>query len=156
GDIYVNNTGSFGYYPNQNAGYLRINSGEDEFDPDYYFSITDLTGLDVAGGVASYAYNDAYLSNGQVYTNLFIPALTSNPPDYANDKNYQPYMLDLYNQTATKLDMPATIGWSTDLIKYNGDIIFGLTTVNGSGLYRPGESTPFLTTEGTPFFISSF
>jgi len=58
GDIYVNNTGSWGYYPDLKAGYLRIKQGEDVFDPDYFFSITDLDGLDVTGGKATYAYFD--------------------------------------------------------------------------------------------------
>lgn len=155
-DIYVNNTASFGYYPGQNAGYLRINNGEDEFDPDYYFSLTDIQDLDVPGGIASYAYHDAYLGNGKLYTTLFVPALTSNPPDYVNDKNYQPYIIDLYSRTATKLDMSPTIGWSTYCVKYNNGIVFGLVTVNGAGLYRAGEDMPFITTEGSPLIISLY
>ncbi|MFH2066848.1 MAG: hypothetical protein ABIK15_16740 [Pseudomonadota bacterium] len=156
GDIYVNNTASFGYYPGLTAGYLRINNGEDEFDPDYFFSVTDLQNLDVPGNVASYAYNEAYFSGGLLYTTLFIPALTSNPPDYVNDKNFQPYVMDLYNRTATKLDMPSSIGWSIDCINYNGEIVYGLSTINGTGLYRAGESTPFITTEGNPFFLFNY
>ena len=156
GDIYVNNTASFGYYPGLNSGFLRIKNGEDDFDPDYYFSITDLQDLDVPGGVAGYAYNETYLSNGELYATLFIPALTSNPPDYVNDKNYVPYMIDLYNQRATKIDMLPSIGWSTHVVKYNDDIVFGLTTVNGTGLYYANETMPFLTTEGNPYFIANY
>ena len=156
GDIYINNTASFGYYPGLNAGILRINSGEDDFDPNYYFSITDIQDLDVAGGTAAYAYHCVYGGNGLLYTNLFIPALTSNPPDYVNDKNYQPYVLDLYNQTVEKLDTPPTIGWSSHLIDYDGEIVYGLTTVNGAGLYRAGETTPFMTTAGNPTMFADF
>lgn len=158
GDIYVTNAASFGYYPDLGlpSGFLRINNGEDDFDPDYFFSISDQTGLDVTGGAVSYAYNDAYLSNGELYTTLLVPGLTSNPPDYVNDKNYVPYQLDLWNQTLTKLDgMLPTIGWSTIVAKYNDDIIYGMTTVNGTGLYYAGDDTAFLTTEGNPFFISN-
>lgn len=156
GDIYVNNTASFGYYPGQSAGYLRILNGEDDFDPAYYFPVTDLVNLDVPGGAASYAYNDVYLSNGELYTALFVPALSSNPPDYVNDKNYVPYMLDLWNQTATRLDTPPTNGWSARPIKYKDDIIYALTTVNGTGLYYANDLMPFITLEGNPYFIVNY
>ena len=156
GDIYVNNNASWGYYPGLNAGFLRINSGEDDFDPNYYFSITDLQDLDVTGGTAAYAYQTAYGGSGLLYTTLFIPGLTSNPPDYVNDKNYQPYVLDLYNRTVEKLEMSPTTGWSSYCIEYDGDIIYGLTTVNGTGLYRAGETVPFMTTEGSPFMFTNF
>jgi hypothetical protein len=151
GDIYVVNSASYGYYPGTNAGILRINNGEDDFDPDYYFSITDLNDLDVPGGMASYAYNNIYLSNGDLYTTLFIPGLTSNPPDYVNDKNFVPYVLNLWDQTATKLDMEASNGWSTHLVKYNDEVVYGLTTANGTGLYYANENMPFVTLEGNPF-----
>jgi hypothetical protein len=154
GDIYVNNLASFGYYPGLNSGYLRINNGEDVFDPDYYFSVTDLTGLDVSGGFASYAYNGAYMSGGEYYTTLMVPAMTSNPPDYVNDKNYVPYVLNLWDQTATKLNMQPSNGWGTFAIDYNGEIVYALTTVNGTGLYYADEETPFVTLEGNPFMVS--
>ncbi len=155
GDIYVNNPASFGYYPGLTAGILRIKNGEDDFDPDYFFSLTDLTGLDVPGGVVSYAYNSAYLSDGALYTTLFVPGLTSNPPDYVNDKNYVPYMLDLWNQTVTKLDMPATNGWGSHMIKYNGEIVYAMSTDCGPGLYYAGENEAFVTVEGNPFMIAN-
>jgi hypothetical protein len=155
-DIYVTNAASFGYYPGFTSGFLRIKDGEDTFDPDYFFSISDMTNLDVEGGEVRYAYNDLYMSNGELYTTLFVPGLTSNPPDYANDKNYVPYVLNLWDQTATKIDgMLPTVGWSTHLVNYDGEAVFGMTTVNGTGLYYAGEDTPFLTTEGSPYIIAT-
>lgn len=156
GDIYVNNTASFGYYPGLSSGFLRIKNGEDTFDPDYFFSISGLENLDVPGGKASYAYYNAYLSEGRLYTTLFIPGLTSNPPDYVNDRNYQPYMLDLHNKTVTKLATPPTIGWSAAVVNLDGEIVYGLSTVNGTGLYRANGTAPFITTEGNPFIINVY
>jgi hypothetical protein len=155
GDIYVPNLASFGYFQGFNSGFLRIKNGEDEFDPDYFFSITDLTGLDVPGGVTSYAYTDVYLDGGELYTTLFIPALTSNPPDYVNDRNYVPYVLDLWNQTATKLDMPATIGMSTYVTTYNGRVIYGMATEDAVGFYYAGDTEPFITIAGMPYMMTS-
>lgn len=153
-DIYVMNCASYGYYPGFNAGFLRINDGEDDFDPDYYFSITDLQDLDVPGGEVSYAYNHVYLSNGNLYTTLFVPGLTSNPPDYINDKNYVPYVLNLWEQTATKLNMEPTNGWGTHVIRYNDNIVYGMATVNGTGLYYADETMPFVTLDGNPFIFT--
>lgn len=155
GDIYLNNTASWGYGAGLSAGFLRIKNGEDEFDPDYFFSINDLT-LDVPGGVSSYAYTSLYMGNGQLYTTLFIPGLTSDSPDYVNDRNYAPYVLDLYNQTATKLDMPATAGWATYLINYNGEVVYGMSTSDATGLYKAGATEPFITTEGSPYILTAF
>ena len=149
-DIYVNNTGSYGYYPGMNAGYLRIKNGEDDFDPDYYFSITDINDLDVVGGKANYAYLPYYAENGMLYTTLMIPGLTSSPPDYTNDRNYQPYKLDLYNQTVTKLDLPASIGWSNEAFSSNGEIFYALSTAGGTGFYKLGSTTPDIVSEGDP------
>jgi hypothetical protein len=153
GDIYVNNPAGFGYY-GDNSGFLRIKNGEEEFDPDYYFSITGLAGLDVPGGVASYAYNYVYTSDGDLYTNLMIPGLTSDTPDYGTDKNYVPYVLNLRDQTATKLDMVPSTGWSSHLIDYNGEIVYAQSTVNGTGLYYADEQTPFLTIAGDPCMVA--
>ena len=151
-DIYVNATGSYGYYPGINAGYLRIRNGKDEFDPDYYFSITDRTDLDIPNGKANYSYRGLYANNGIVYTTLMIPGLTSSPPDYINDKNYQPYKLDLYNKTLTKLDLPAASGTTGNAINYKDKILYGLSASGGTGFYEIGSTTPDITTEGDPIF----
>ena len=152
-DIYVNATGSYGYYPGTNAGYLRIKNGEDVFDSSYYFSITDKTDLDVPGGKASYSYKGLYMDNGIIYITLMIPGLTSSPPDYVNDKNYQPYKLDLYNQTLTKVDLPATNGWTGYPVKHNGEVLYGLSAPGGTGFFKIGSTTPDITTEGEPLII---
>jgi hypothetical protein len=161
GDIYVNNLGAYGYYPGLQAGYLRIKNGADEFDPDYYFSITDLELPEVPGETVSYSYRDTYGGDGIVYTNLFVPGLSSNPPDYANDKNYAAYAIDLRNQTVTALDIPNTAGWSASSVMYGGRVMYGRSTDNGGGMYfydpssgtNIGDQTASITTEGTPIWM---
>lgn len=155
GDIYVNNGGSYGYYGDMfKAGYLRIKDGETEFDDTYFFNITDynLTG-EIEGGKASYNYHEIYMGGGIAYTDAMIPGLTSSPPDYVNDRNFQPFKLDLYNQTMEKVDLPASSGWSSFLMDYNGEVLFGLSTADGEGLYRIGDETPYISTDGSPIWI---
>jgi len=164
GDIYVNNLGSYGYYPEFTAGYLRIPYGSDEFDPDYYFSTTSLTLEEVSGGSVSYLYREQYAGDGIVHGNFFVPALSSNPPDYVNDKNYLAYQVDLRNQTVTAVDIPATTGWSADsTVLDDGRIVFTRTADTGVGLYyfdpssgtMTGDQTPSITTEGSPAWIKA-
>ncbi len=161
GDIYIKNYGSFGLYPGLQAGFLRIKNHTDEFDPDYYFSITNLVLPEVPGGRSSYLLNSVYAGDGIVYGNLFIPGLTSNPQDFVNDRNFLTYRVDLRNQSVTAIDMPATAGWATGIIMYHNKVMFGRSTVYGTGLffYDPasgtniGDQIPSITTEGAPVFL---
>lgn len=163
GDIYVQNPAGYGFHPGKVSGFLRIKSGADEFDPDYFFPITGME-TNLPSMPAAYSYLDNYAGDGMLYSTLFIPALSSNPPDFVNDKNYLPYRLDLRNKTATRIDIPATAGWSASVIKHKDKIIYGLLTDNGGGLYRydpssgtdTGDQTPYITTAGSPVWLASF
>lgn len=159
GDLYINNTASFGFIPGKKPGFLRIKNGETEFDPTYFFVLGDLDlsadfpDLDPALAKTSYSYLDQY-KGGKLYVNIAISGLGSNPPDYVNDRNFQPYELDLANKTAIKLNMLPTAGWSSGVGMYKGDVIYSATTTNGTGLYKVGEQTPYITTEGSPVNIA--
>ena len=161
-DIYVNNLAGFGYYPGNNSGILRIKNGEDNFDPSYYFSITDLDNLSVGDGNPSVFIAGNYDKEGQLYVTLEFPSLASNPPDYINDKNYQPFVLDLYTKSVTKLDLPASNGWTTGIISYGDEILFGLSTQKGDGLFRfnpatnVGDETPYISTDGLPAYVINY
>ena len=153
GDIYVNNTASFGYVAGFEAGFLRIKNGESDFDPDFFFSINQMT-TDVEGGLSTYAYNHTYAENGDIYTTVFVPALTSNPPNYAEDRNYVPYKLNMHNMSAQKVDLPATSGWSSYVFMYNNAPMYVLSTKNnGNGLFRIGDTSPYVSVEGSPVWM---
>lgn len=161
GDIYVNNTASFGYHPDPSIrpGYLRIKSGETEFDPDYFFNVGDydLTGdfptMDPSMARASYVYYEQY-SGGDLYITMFILGLTTlDPNDFIGNKNYQPYKIDLVNKTMTKLDMLPTNGWSAKIGMANDTVVFPEATNEANGIYNINEKTPFMTTQGQPLYI---
>lgn len=163
GDIYVPNLAGYGFHPGKVSGFLRIKNGAEAFDPDYFFPVTGME-TNLPDMPAAYSYLDEYAGDGLLYSTLFIPALSSNPPDFVNDKNYIPYRLDLRNKTATRIDIPATVGWAASVIKYKDKIIFGLLTDDGAGLYRydpasgtdTGDQTPYITTEGSPTWLAAF
>ena len=159
GDIYVNNTASLGYHPTKPPGYLRIKAGESDFDPSYFFNLRelDLTGdfpdMDPSLAVPSYAYKEQYHA-GKLYLTMFILGLTTEDPnDFIANKNYQPYVFDLANKTATKLDMLPTNGWSAKIGLYKNQVIYAEATEDANGLYRANEKTPFMTTEGQPLHV---
>lgn len=162
GDIYVNNIASHGYYEGLSAGFLRIKAGTEEFDPDYYFSVTERSFPELPGGTASYFYRAAYAGDGIVYGNLFVPGLASDPPDFVNDRSYMAYRLNLRDQTAEQLDIPASAAWSADTIIHDGKVLFGRLTNSGAGIYTYdpssgtliGDQSPSLATQGSPVWMS--
>ncbi len=164
GDIYVNNVASFGYDPRGfRPGYLRIKNGETDFDPDYFFNIgdldlsTDFPDMNASLARTPYAFTDKY-HNGKLYTIFMILGLTdpNNPNDSIGNKNFQPYTIDLENKITTKLDMLPTSGMSSGISIYKGDIVYPSSTVDGNGLYRVGEKTPFMTTQGLPRYVIEY
>ncbi len=161
-DIYVNNLAGFGYYPGMNSGILRIKNGQDSFDPDYYFSMTDLEGLEMGNGKTTGFTSEFYKDSGELYVTLNIPSLASNPPDYINDKNYQPFMLNVHDKSVSKLNLPETNGWTAGIISYGDKVLYGLSTENGDGLFRydpvtaEGDQIPYISTVGLPVILFNY
>jgi len=161
-DIYIFNRATFrGANEGTEAGFLRIKDGQSDFDPDYFFSISQLENLPVEGGKANYLFQGIYGGSGKYYTVLNIPALASNPPDYVNDRTMQPFVLDIYNQSATKIDLPTTNSWSAAVLKYKEKYLYGLAATTGIGLYRydpitnEADQKPFINTEGMPMVLKN-
>jgi DNA-binding beta-propeller fold protein YncE len=161
-DIYFYSAGNYGYQPGIKEGFLRIRSGETDFDPSYHFSIATTTMADVAGNAALYGITFCYAGNGIIYTSLQIPALTSETPDYLNDRNCQPAKLDIVNKIITKLPLPPTNGWCQRALcmEPGGTMLYSGNLDGGNvGLFRydpaSGSVTtaPVLTVEGNPYFL---
>lgn len=111
GDLYVYGIASFGFVPGQRPGFLRIRAGQSEFDPDYFFDTSELS-LSVEGGQIGTLNGMIYGGDGFVYGIAEVPALRSNPPDYAGDRNWQPVRLNLAQRTGEVLPLPAGNGFS--------------------------------------------
>ncbi|MCU4162522.1 DUF4374 domain-containing protein [Carboxylicivirga caseinilyticus] len=98
GNVYAtshsNPANGFSQYTKQ-AGILKINSGETEFDSDFFFDIEDVTG----------GYNTAhmvYLGNGKVFTE--INTATRSEQATWSDSPLQTAILDLNNATVEYID----------------------------------------------------
>lgn len=157
-DIYFYSNAVWGYQPGLKDGFLRIKNGTTEFDTSYSFSIMSTPVAGVAGNAATYGLVFAYAGNGIAYSMLQIPGLTSNPPDYVNDHNYQPVAVDLYNKTITALPIAPSPGYAAMgvVVENSQSVLFGLSIASGNGIYRYNpatntfNNTPVLATSGIP------
>lgn len=162
GDLYLFCVASYGFLPGQKSGFLRIKNGEAQFDPDYFFNVSDYTISDIPGNKIDYFQHVLYTENGTLFGAGNIYALASNPPDYVNDRTVGSFKVDLYNKSITKLDLPYCNGYSASLTKYKNHILWGLSTATGVGIYTYDLSTgeisdgPVVTTQGDPSTIEVF
>ena len=161
GDIYIWGTAFWGYQPGAKDGFLRIKKGTTEFDPGYFVSLTDISLPDVPGNKGAGTYNMLYTGGSTFYASMLIPAWQSNPPDMLNDKAHQPFKVDLGSQTAEKIDFSPS-NYMHGMCEYKNKIVFGLSSVDGAGLYTYDLSTgqvsdgPVVKTTGDPYFILAF
>jgi hypothetical protein len=163
GDIYVNCWASYGYVPRQTGGFLRIKKGSTEFDPDYFFNITDRTIEGIEGGRLMTAYTSHYVKNGIACIFGTNPAYASQPIDYINDRMVEAFCINLYNKTITKLDFPRSNSYSCSISHIGEIVYFGITSQSdGAGLftynYRTGEtsSSPVISAPGTVLDVAVF
>lgn len=161
GDLYVYAHGSYGFVPGQQSGILRVRSGQSEFDPDYSLSLEDVS-VDVPGGRIGLLGGFAYGGDGTVYAGAAVPELASNPPDYANDRNFQAVRIHLQSGQIDVLPLPRSNAIGSALATYQGLVVFGLSTMTGVGLYTydpaTGEASddPAVTTVGDPTHLVTF
>lgn len=161
GDLYVYCVASYGFVPGQEGGILRIRSGETEFDPDYFVNLSTAA-VDVPGGRLGFLALPAYDGNGQLYGIAEVPALASNPPNYAEDLNFQAVRITLSTGQVTALPLPPSNAIGTGVAIHDGQVVFGLSTATDVGLYTydpaTGEASaePVVTTAGDPTHLIAF
>jgi hypothetical protein len=156
GDLYVSAVGSWGWVDGQKAGFLRINAGETEFDPDWEIDFSDYD-LSIDGETVKtdYLHFSVYAGDGIVYGSGHIPAHESNPPEWVTDRNYSLVKVDLYNQTIETLPLPATTAYASDMTMDGDLLVAPLFTGAGAGVYVYDPATgdavtePVIQTEGT-------
>jgi hypothetical protein len=162
GDIYVTCWASYGYTgTDQKGGFLRIKKGQTEFDPDYFFNITDMTFPDIEGGKLQYIASVEYAGNGIAYAFGMCPAFFTG--DWVNDKTHYSLKIDWYNKTITPLSLPRTNAYSCSISKWGDEFLFGLTTAsNGTGLFSynhltgTASSAPIVNAPGTIMDVAVF
>jgi hypothetical protein len=135
GDLYVYGAGSYGFDPEQSHGFLRIKAGESEFDPDYELDVGAVE-LDVPGGRMDYLNHLIYGGNGVVYATGNVPALASDPPDYAKDHTFQAVSVDLPAGKLTLLDLPRSNGYSGAIAQVGDRLLVAVASEEAIGVFE--------------------
>ncbi len=157
-NIYVSFVGSWGFVPGQRAGFLRINAGTTEFDPNYILYLDELTIANVDGGI-NYFNQIQYAGNNTVYGIANVPALASNPPDFINDRPGAIIKVDLVAKSAERIMFPYS-KLLADVALYDNKLLAALSTTTGIGIYTYDLSTgetsqsPLVNIQGDPLFLS--
>lgn len=161
GDLYVYCIASFGYVPGQKSGILRIKKGQTDFDPAYFVNLTDAT-FGVPGGKIGILNGLGYGGNGFLYAIAQVPALQSNPPQYATDRAFQAMRIRIANGQVELLPLPLGNGNAAGVTFLKGKVLFGLSTATGVGVYTYDPATgqasngPVLRTVGDPTVVLAF
>ena len=156
-DLYIPCWGSYGFNSAHHSGLLRIKSGEDVFDKDYCFDMSEMTFDGVEGGKFQYVLTYHYAGDGEIYFFGYCPAFASQSANtfYEDHTNYA-MKGDLYGRTAEALPLPRTNAISCAINHIGDEVLFGLTTEsNGVGIFsydrRTGECSgaPIVNMQGT-------
>jgi hypothetical protein len=163
GDLYVGANAMYGMSQELTAGLVRIKNGETEFDTDYFFNLAEVYLPDVPGNMGIYIYPTyLYTGGSTIYSYCMVPGLMSDPPDYANDRPTVAFKFDLQAKTAERIGFSPTNSYGIGLCAYEDKILFGMTTVDGDGIYiydpKTGETSaaPVVTTVGFPMVLKAF
>ncbi|MEM6646533.1 MAG: hypothetical protein AAF730_09805, partial [Bacteroidota bacterium] len=151
----------FGFVPGQKAGLLRIRQGANAFDPNYFVNTTDAT-VGVEGGRIGLFNGLGYGGGGQLYAIVQVPALQSNPPNFATDRAFQAVSVDLATGSTDVLPLPLGNSIATGVAFVDDLVVFGLSTSSGVGLYTYdpasglASSSPVVSTQGDPTRVLAF
>lgn len=162
GDLYVFCVASYGFAPGQKSGFLRIKNGQTNFDPTYFFNVSDYSIADVPGNKVDYLQRMRYAGGGIVYSTGNVYALMSNPPNYVSDRTYGSFKVDIVNKTITKLAIPYSNGYAASVGLFDNKVLFGVAGTSGVGIFRYDPATdtasaaPVVATQGDPSLIETF
>jgi hypothetical protein len=114
------------------SGLLRIRSGVTDFDPDYFWNMTEATGQHIAESFH-------YIGNGKALITVGYKGLV-NPDDLMSpilDPVYKWWLADLTNGTVGELNLPETKGFNTSwVLKDGNDYLIPIGNNQEEAIYR--------------------
>lgn len=161
GDIYIACLGAFGTNPNHHSGFVRIKKGETDFDPSYNWVIDAITPAGEPGPV-SWIEAVYYIGGGKACCYIHVPSYDGGDAVGHTGIASAPFLVDLYNRTITRLDIPVSSGWGMCLGKYKDLILYGGMSNEHKGFYSYNPATgqvsamPILNTDGYPAAFYDF
>ena len=156
GDLYITSCNSSYWGGNESlpSGILRIKAGEDDFDEDYFFNLTEKFEGNHTGGML-------YVGNKKAIVQVFRSDLIQEFRDYQGDFVIEYHLVDLETKEVEQLDVPLSKypRKALSLLKNGKAVIVANTENEGNALYifdpATQEVTKGLTYEGAEF-INAF
>lgn len=147
GDIYFYSSAMFGLVSSDyKEGYVRIKSGESEFDTSFVLHLNDLPyGGEKTNSGSLMMGGGAYAGDGK-FVGLF--GNFEDPTNYENFE-WQPVVIDVYNGKISKIDLEPTLSWLAPSIHIDSDgtVLMGHATAKDSYIYRYDAAKDNLTEE---------
>lgn len=114
------------------SGLLRIKSGSTEFDPEYFWNMTEATGQHIAESFH-------YIGNGKAFITVGEKGLI-NPDNLMSpilDPVYKWWIADLNTKTVKELGLPATKGFNTSwVLNHGNDYLIPIGNNNEQAIYK--------------------
>lgn len=160
-DIYIICIGGFGMLPNHKSGFLRIKSGETEFDKNYKWDVTKTT-IEGEPNKIDFLETVIYAGNGKAYAYAHLPGYVKKGENMYTAFADQAVEIDLYNKTIKKIEnMPMANSFSVGVYKYKNLIVFPNFSKSASGFYTYNPVTkevkgPIVKTTGFPVVFHYF
>ncbi len=158
GDIYFYSNASYSFIEGYQEGWVRIKSGESEFDKDWVFRMHDAAYDGKESNNNSLMVGGTYMGDGKFF------GFFGNFADPTNFNNYEWefVVVDVYKKTVEKVKgLTPTIPWFAPSIHRDADgesVLVGHADSKGGGIYRYDIASGKVTKEmdvttGTAYYI---
>lgn len=124
---------------NKPFGIYRVKNGATQIDPDYFYELTDRTKEEAMGLF--------YIGNGKAIVKFLDKTKITGTDSYNAGFIADYYVVDVVNQTKTKLNIPKSISGSfiENVLVENGIVSIAAQTADGYYIYQYNPSTSAVT-----------
>lgn len=120
-------------------GIYRVKGGATQIDPDYFYELTDRNKEEALGLF--------YIGNGKAITKILDKTQITGSASYGSAYMTDYYVVDVANQTKTKINIPKSLSgsFSENVLVENGIVSIAASTVDGFYIYQYNINTAALT-----------
>ena len=132
GDLYISTCNSYYWGLNETtpSGILRVEAGQNIFDPTFFFNISSKVNNEFSNGLF-------HMGNGKAITRVFVKSITADDYDkYANGYSMETWIIDINDNSAEKLNIPLSKSPSVNFLRLpDGKIAIPSNTASGNFVY---------------------
>lgn len=117
-----------GNYPEKPTGIFRIKKSRDEIDPGYFFNIS-------TSAIKNHGYGFWYVGNGKAIVRTERKGLYTGMKDHYKVPHFDFFLLDLENQTTSRLALPLDKGTSRQCVLVENATVYITVNSGNEGCY---------------------